>query len=176
MGYNAALMSSYPPPPPPPPPQAQYPYVLPPEYLAGPGVPKRKRRTWVIVLSIMAGVVLVAVLFVAGLLAVIFGSMRSSDAYQHATSVALHDQRVAAALGPPVTTKWYFSGSIHVSGSSGDADLEIPMAGSRKEGTLYVVAKKSAGRWSYQTLELQVDGQEDRINLLSQSDSQPAEK
>lgn len=178
MGYNARQMSSYPPPPPPPPvtPEAQYPYVLPPEYLSGPGVPRRKRRTWAIVLSIVGAVVLLFVLFVAGLVTFFALSVKSSEPYQHAQSVALHDARVAAALGTPVVMKWYVSGSFSMSGSSGNADFEIPVSGSHNKGTLYVAGKKSAGSWSYQRLELEVEGQEERINLLSQSDSQPAEK
>ncbi len=167
-------MSSYPPPPPPPQ-QTPYGYPLPPEYLAGPGFPRRKRRVWVIVLSIVAGLVLLFVLFVAGIVIALFATLKSSEPYQHAMGVVTHDARAGAALGTPVTAKWYVSGNISVSNSSGNADLQIPVSGGHARGTVYVVAKKSAGRWSYQTLELEVDGQAERINLRSQSDS-PLEK
>jgi len=39
---------------------------------------------------------------------------------------------------------------------------------------VYVVAKKSDGLWSYQTLEVAIDGQPERINLLKPP--QPEEK
>ncbi len=149
--------------------QSPYGYPLPPEYLAGPGIQRRERRTWVIVVSVVAGVVLLCVLFVAGLVAFFALSVKSSEPYQHAQSVAVRDARVAAALGTPVVMKWYVSGSFSMSGSSGNAEFEIPVSGSRNKGTLYVTGKKSAGRWSYQRLELEVEGQENRINLLWQS-------
>jgi Cytochrome oxidase complex assembly protein 1 len=149
--------------------QSPHGYPLPPEYLAGPGVPRRNRRTWVVVLSIVGAVVLLFVLFVAGLVTFFALSVKSSEPYQHAQGVAIHDARVEAALGTPVVTKWYVSGSFNMSGSSGNADFEIPVSGSRNNGTLYVAGKKSAGHWSYQRLELAVEGQETRIDLLSQS-------
>jgi hypothetical protein len=54
---------------------------------------------------------------------------------------------------------------------SGTADISIPLKGSWKDGTLYAVAHKSAGRWSYDTLEVAVEGREQRIDLLVTADS-----
>jgi len=46
-----------------------------------------------------------------------------------------------------------------------------PLKGSRKYGTLYAVAHKSAGRWSYDTLEVKIEGRAQRIDLLVAADS-----
>ncbi len=164
-------MSSGYPPPPPPPAGTPLPYGYPPQYAA-----PRTRRTWVIVLSIVAGIVLLVVLFVAGLVFAIFTAIKSGEPYQHAVHAATHDPGAVSALGSPVTAGWYLSGNMNVSGSSGNADLAIPVSGSRQKGMVYVVAKKSAGRWTYSTLELKVDGQESRVNLLPQSSPEPSEK
>ena len=167
------MNSSYPPPPAP---SAPANYTPVPQLNGIQGAPPRKRNAWVVVLSIVAGVVLLIVLFVAGLMFVLFSAMKSSEPYQHAVQVVTHDPRAADVLGMSVTPSWYFSGNINISGTSGNADLGIPVSGSRNKGTVYVVAKKSAGRWSYQTLELAVEGQEGRIDLLPETRMQPSEK
>jgi hypothetical protein len=140
---------------------------------ATPGAAPRKSRTRTIVLAIVGAIVLI-LLFVAGVVAAVFGIMKSSDVYQQAVQVATHDPRATAALGSPITPSWFLSGNISVAGPSGSADLAIPVSGTQHKGTIYVVAKKEAGRWRYQTLELAVDGQEQRIDLSASP--QPAEQ
>jgi hypothetical protein len=128
---------------------------------------KRSKRT---IILLVAGVLLLVALFVGGLLTIIFGALKSSEPYQHAVQTATNDPRVIAELGAPVKTSWLLSGSIQTSNSSGSADLTITLQGTRNKGTLYVVAKKSEGRWSYQTLELRADGQPD-LDLLQPSET-----
>src|SRR5690242_16339830 len=164
------MNSSYPPPPAPPTPS----YIPPPQFNGITGAPPRKRSPWVMVLSIIAGVVLLVVMFVAGLGFIVISSIKSSEPYQHAANIARHDPQVSAALGAPVVPSWYLLGSINTSGSSGNADLTIPVSGSHQKGTVHVVARKSAGRWTYQTLEFTVDSQEEPVNLLPQSGTQPS--
>lgn len=126
--------------------------------------------------SIVGAIVLAGVLFVAGIFALVFTAIKSSDVYKHAVQVAKHDTRVVNALGAPISEGWFVSGNINVSGSSGNADLAIPIVGNKAKGTIYVAARKSAGLWTYQTLELRVDGQEDRIDFLSPQSAGSEEK
>jgi hypothetical protein len=166
--------SAYPPPSPPPsaPPVS---YGYPPQQAAFP-LPPRKRRTWLIVLSIFAGLALLIVLFVAGLAAVIFVAIKSSEPYQHAIQAANHDAKAVSLLGVPVQAGWYLNGSENVTGDFGKADLAVPVTGSRRKGTIHVVATKSAGHWRYATLELKVDGQEARVNLLPHAEPGASER
>ena len=105
-------------------------------------------------------------LAVGGCVAFLFTVLKSNEPYQHAVQVVARDARAQKALGTPIKPGWLVSGSVNVSGPSGDADLSIPVRGPSSSGTVYVVAKKSAGRWQYQTLDLQLEGVEERINLL----------
>ncbi len=144
-------------------------------YSAAPQPPlSNKKLKWIILAVVLAFLLLIG-LFVGGLLAVIFGALKSSEPYQHAVQTATHDPRVLASLGAPVKPGWLPSGSIHVSGPSGNADLALSLQGTARKGTLYVVAKKSAGRWTYQTLELRVEGEPD-LDLLQPPGAAPAEK
>ena len=79
-------------------------------------------------------------------------------------------------LGAPVAPAWYLSGGESESGSSGSADLAIPLKGSLHRGTVYVRAKKTDGVWSYDKLEILVEGRELPIELLPPPTPQPEDK
>lgn len=129
-----------------------------------------------IVLTVLGRIAaVIAVLFIVLFWAVFFG-LRSSEPYQHAMLVAGSDPRAVAVLGSPVTRGWFMSGHVSNSSSRGDAELELAVTGSRNNGTLHVVGEKRAGRWTYETLELTVDGQQERINLLQPSNPAPYER
>jgi hypothetical protein len=105
--------------------------------------------------------------FVGAILAIVFGTIKSTDVYEEALSLARSNPAVLEALGQPVEDGWWMSGQINTSGPSGSADIAIPLHGPKGKGTLYAVATKSAGRWEYQTLELEVRGRDERIDLLT---------
>ena len=126
--------------------------------------------------TLILGLVLLLALFVGGLLTLVFGLLKSSEPYQHAVAVASSNPDVVRELGAPVAPGWFVSGNINVSGNSGDADLAIPLNGSRHRGTLYVVAKKTDGVWTYTKLRMLVEGQEAPIELLQIPPPQPEDK
>lgn len=124
-------------------------------------------RNWGCLIPIgCLGALLVLGAFVAVIAGIASVAMRSSDVYEEAVAQASAHPTVVAALGPPIEGGFFVSGSIHVSGPGGDADLEIPLSGSIREAKLYAVATKSAGRWTFSTLEVEVEGMPARIPLL----------
>jgi hypothetical protein len=114
-------------------------------------------------------ILVLGVVIIALIITLVFGAIKSSDVYQEALTKAKANRTVVAELGEPIDTGWLVSGSINVSGSSGDADLQIPISGPKKSGTIYAVARKTAGAWRFSVLEVEVEGRYDRISLLSQS-------
>ena len=116
-------------------------------------------------LSVIVAIVVVIALIVT----LVFGALKSSDVYKQALEKATHSQPVVSELGEPIEAGWLVSGSINVSGSSGEADISIPISGPKKSGTVYAVARKSAGVWRYSTLEVEVQGRSSRINLLNEA-------
>jgi hypothetical protein len=101
-------------------------------------------------------------------LVIVFGAIKSSEPVEYAYGAAKDDARVHAVLGQPVSEGYFVSGSVDNNGSTGSADLSLPVSGPKGSGTLYVVARKQAGQWQYQVLQLEVDGKFGRINLLSE--------
>ncbi|HEX4640004.1 MAG TPA: cytochrome c oxidase assembly factor Coa1 family protein [Chthoniobacterales bacterium] len=103
--------------------------------------------------------------FVAFLVLVIFGALKQSDVYKMAVARAKADSRVIAALGTPIEEGWYLSGNTNVNGGSGNADLSIPISGPKGKGTIYAVATKSAGEWTYSKLVVKIDSTGETIDL-----------
>ena len=60
----------------------------------------------------------------------------------------------------------FLSGNINVNGPSGEAKIEIPIHGPKAKGTIYVEATKSAGKWNYSLMQVAVEGEDTRIDLL----------
>jgi hypothetical protein len=102
---------------------------------------------------------------VAFLVIVIFGALKQTDVYKMAVARAKADSRVIAALGTPIKEGWYLSGNTNVNGGSGDADLSIPISGPKGKGTIYAVATKSAGEWTYSKLVVKIDSTGETIDL-----------
>jgi len=106
-----------------------------------------------------------AVVFFGLIYGVVTGAIRSSDAYQEGMSRARSNPEVVAALGEPIESGWLISGSINVNGPSGNADVSIPISGPKGSGTLSIVGTRSAGRWQYSTMEVEISGRPGRIDV-----------
>ncbi len=86
----------------------------------------------------------------------------SREAFNRAQASSAAVQR----LGTPISRGWVVSGTWSVSKVSGNANIALPISGPKAKGTLYVVAKKDLGLWTFQTLQLALDGDNNRVDLL----------
>jgi hypothetical protein len=125
---------------------------------------------WFVPTGCLAMLLLVAA-FVAFIIAIVFGAMKSSDVYKTALARAKTDPRVIAALGSPIEAGFFVSGKTNVSGSSGNADLTIPISGPKGKGTIYFVASKFAGEWTFSKLVVDLEKTGQRIDLTTQEDA-----
>lgn len=127
----------------------------------------KKTSPWVWV-GIGCGVIVVGgVAFVAFLIFVVFASMRSAAPYKDGVARATADTRVIEALGAPVEPGWLMSGKINAEGRSGSCDIDIPLKGSKQNGSLHVVGTKEGGRWTYTRMIMTPD-RGDPIDLLGE--------
>ena len=110
--------------------------------------------------------IILFVTFIVILLTFVFGLMKSSDAYKEALAKVKTHPAVKTSLGTPIEEGMFVTGNISISGPSGQADLAIPVSGPRGKGTVYVVATKSAGQWTFSTLAVEIKKTKERINLL----------
>jgi cytochrome oxidase complex assembly protein 1 len=129
---------------------------------------------WFVPLLIVFGVLVLALL-VGGLFWSLESMMRSSYAYQLAVERAMESPAVAARLGKPLHIGWLVSGNVNFSGAEENAKLSIPISGPYGKGDIIVVGKKRANHWSFETLEVDVSGQDEPIPLLEPPlDTSPA--
>ncbi|MBP7950968.1 MAG: hypothetical protein KA004_15050 [Verrucomicrobiales bacterium] len=101
----------------------------------------------------------------------VLGVFADAPPYKMAVEEAQRSPEVQEALGQPVEAKKFagvlpFTGSININNDSGTADLQIPVAGPKGQGTVHSVAKKSIGQpWEFSVLEVTVDGTGKKIPL-----------
>jgi hypothetical protein len=109
--------------------------------------------------------VLLAVGFGFFIVTMVFGILKSSDAYKMALARAKGDPRVISALGSPIEDGYFAKGTTNVSGTSGQADMTVPLSGPKGKGTLYFVASKFAGQWTFSKLMVEIANTGQRIDL-----------
>lgn len=108
--------------------------------------------------------------FAALIVSIVFGMLKSSDVYKHALARAKADPTVEMSLGSPIEEGLLVMGNINISGSSGQADLAIPISGPYDDGTIFVVAEKTAGQWTFLTLVVEIKSTGVRIDLMENKD------
>ena len=146
------------------------PAITPPQQ---PGWWKRNWK-WFVPVTLLCMLVL-GVGVVALIVTFVFGSIKSSAPYTKALAQAKTDPAVIAELGEPIEAGWYVTGNISVNGQASNADLNIPIYGPNKSGTLHVIALKSASvpgmeDWKITKLEVAVPGRTQSIALRTDSD------
>ncbi len=143
----------------------------------GPGaLPTQPRpRTWFerwLVTILIVAAVFIIVAFVGAL----FYGIEYAHAcypYQFAVQRATDSPAVAEKIGVPLDIGWLVLGNINSSGREGSTTMSIPISGPYAEGHIIVVANKHANQWKFETLEVEVDGQDDRIALLEAAPVKP---
>jgi len=125
---------------------------------------------WVVPVGCL-GIVALALAFVFGLVFLIFGIMKSSDAYKEAVAQVTTHEVVQDRLGAPIEAGLIVTGNINVNGPSGQASLAIPISGPKGKGRLYVEATKSAGQWRFATLMAEIRETGERIDLLETAET-----
>ena len=95
-------------------------------------------------------------------------TLGDSEVSKMAVAAAESNPVINQRLGGPIKRGFFTSGSIETDGSSGHADLEVPIRGPRGKATIYAVAKKSAGIWKFETLDVAFDEASPRVSLLQE--------
>jgi len=120
---------------------------------------------WFVPVCCVGALALVAA-FVALILTLVFGMIKSSGVYKDALAQARAHPAVVEALGTPIEAGFYVMGSINVSGPTGHADVAIPISGPNGKGTIYAVATKHAGQWTFSQLAVEIKATNERIDLI----------
>jgi len=122
--------------------------------------PSPAKRHWAIAVAVLA----VLVALGAGVFYLVVNILKDSEAYRLGVERLQANHEAMAMLGPPLKTG-FPSGSISTSGPAGQAQLAIPVEGSKASGVLYVEATKDMGQWKVDRIVLDIEGMTERIDL-----------
>lgn len=111
--------------------------------------------------------------FALAVMTIITTSSRHSDVYKGAIAQAAANPQVREQIGEPIKPDWLISGEVHVSGSSGSANMIIPISGPHGRGRIHAVARKNAGVWQFTWLQVDVANQSTGIDLLATQPQAP---
>ncbi len=114
------------------------------------------------------GLIVAIIGFAVVIFAVVMSIVKSSDVYAMAMERAESNPAIVEAIGKPIEAGFFVTGGINTNGPAGDANIAVPLSGPKGEGTLYVVAQKSAGVWKFSDLTFE-GPTGSRTNLLEQS-------
>lgn len=129
-----------------------------------------RHARWKIPLGCLIAILLLCG-FVAVLLTVLDVSFRNSIVYQQALARAGRSPEVVNRIGEPLKAGRIFQGQINVSGSTGNANMNIPVTGPRGKATIVLDARKVEGAWIFRTLCVRFDDQSGTVNLLEATPS-----
>jgi len=110
-------------------------------------------------------ILLIFVLFIAGIFFGVTSMMKDSDAYKETITKVQHNKLVIEKLGSPIEDDGMTSGSINFTNDIGNCDLQIPIKGPKGKGTVFVVAEKR-GIWKYSEMTVLINATKEEIDLL----------
>ena len=123
-------------------------------------------RNWKWMLPVgCLGLILGLVALVGGIFVFAMSALKSSEVYQGALKIAQTSPAAVGRLGEPIDDGWLVKGNVDLSGDRGSANFDIPLSGPKKSGTLHVLASTQGGEWTYEKLDLAVEGGE-TVSLL----------
>jgi Cytochrome oxidase complex assembly protein 1 len=125
-----------------------------------------RRPLWKIPLGCLTLFLLIGI-FGSIVMTIITTSFHNSDVYKLAVAKAIENSQVRDAIGEPIHPAWLVSGQLNVTGSTGNANLLIPISGPRGSGSIRAVASKNRGVWRFSDLQVNIKGRSEPIDLLS---------
>jgi hypothetical protein len=131
-----------------------------------------KNWKWFVPVIVLASVVLFAA-FVTVVFVAVNAMFRNSSPYQLAIQRASNSPAVAEEIGVPFHVGWLVSGKLNYQNQDGSVDMSIPISGAHGKGCIVVSGKKHAGQWTFETFEVDVDGQDPIPLLHPEVESQP---
>jgi F0F1-type ATP synthase membrane subunit c/vacuolar-type H+-ATPase subunit K len=116
--------------------------------------------------SLLGGLAILIIGVALAIVGLVMVSIKHSDVYTQAMKGVSENPEVQQELGTPLKADFFIMGYINTSSSSSHAELTIPLSGPKGTATVYVVASKDLGEWSFERLIVKIDGSGKKLNLL----------
>ena len=120
--------------------------------------PQTKKQKAIRLVSIIAAIIIIIIVMIV-LLNNVF---KNSEIYKMTLEVLNNDPQAQMIINREIKSTSFVSGSMSISGSSGNADLSFTVNGSSGEVKVYVSGVKEYGKWIIKKLYIE-DGELIRI-------------
>ena len=142
---------------------------------ATPVVPRRRRgwfrRHWWWLVPVF---LLVPVLAAGGYVFAVVAQKKSSEPYRMALEQVRKDPQVIQRLGEPIKdVTWIPTGFVNAQGQRGEATLGFNVAGPKGQTHVSTQARKIAGQWGLNKLEVTLDGKRVPLDTSPGGDEAP---
>ena len=117
------------------------------------------------------GCLLIIILFIVFAGSLFFGlstMMTDSQAYKDSMEAVTSNQEVIDILGEPIEPDGMQGGNFSYKNGVSSAEFSIPIKGPNGEATIFVVGSGVDDDWTYDAMEVHIDGTNEIINLLEQ--------
>lgn len=121
---------------------------------------------WVVPTGGCLVIIVLLVVFAGSLFFGITTLMSDSTAYKDSMELVTSNEEVIQLLGEPIEPNGMSGGNINYSGGYGSAELTIPIKGPKGEATIRVEGGGVDDDWTYEVMEVYVDGSDEIIDLL----------
>ena len=113
-----------------------------------------------------ATLVVLLLAVVAGFFFFVLGAIRSTEPYQASLRAAENSPELKAAIGEPITSRWWLSGNVNWSNGVGTADVRVPVKGPKGSASIHTIgSKQPATPWTFEKMEATVEGSGAVIDL-----------
>jgi len=111
-------------------------------------------------------ILILGVVFFASIFVGVTSMMTDSQAYQDSMEAAQKNEALIELIGEPIETNGMNGGSLNYNNGVKSAELNIPIKGPNGEATIFVVGEGINDNWTYQTMEVHIEGSREIIDLL----------
>ncbi|WP_046757718.1 cytochrome c oxidase assembly factor Coa1 family protein [Kordia jejudonensis] len=108
-------------------------------------------------------------LFIISIITMFFtvtAMLKESAPYVDAYETATTNRYVIEQLGEPIEQSALIKGQISVVNNNTDANIRIPLKGSKGEALLHVIGSKRNEQWKYSKMKVYFTASKDSIDLL----------
>lgn len=130
----------------------------------------KRNWKWFVPVGCLSFVILFIGLIVGGFFWGFSKITSDSDVTKHAMNIINQNPEVKQKLGSDIVTDGIFRGNISITNNTGEANITVPIKGTKGSGSAIIVGEKEFDKWHYEKIAVQIDetGEVIQINKVKE--------
>ena len=117
----------------------------------------KRNWKWVVPVGCLSFVILFTGLIIGGLFWGFSKITSDNDVTKHAINIINQNPEVQQKLGTNIIKDGMFRGNISITNDTGEANVSVPIRGTKGSGTAIIVGEKEFDKWNYEKIIVQID-------------------